>query len=156
MPIYEYTCQDCGTQFERFVRSMSSQGEIKCPSCGGIHTKKDWSLFGTGRSSSSADSAAQHPLWLATGHAMLPSPVMSQESLRWLHLTDLRLPEHPSAEWAERHGEPFRLTLTGPAGGVYEAGSGGPEIELDAVELCWILSGRGPAPHPLLETRVVF
>jgi hypothetical protein len=60
------------------------------------------------------------------------------------------------AEWAARHGEPFRLTLAGPAGGRYASGSGGPDLELDGIELCWILSGRGPAPHPLLETRVLF
>lgn len=60
------------------------------------------------------------------------------------------------AEWAERHGEPFLLRLTGSAGGGYASGEGGPEIELDAAEFCWILSGRAPAPHPLLETRVLF
>lgn len=48
MPIYEYACQDCGAQFEKFVRSMTAQNEIRCPDCGGIHTKKGWSLFGTG------------------------------------------------------------------------------------------------------------
>jgi putative FmdB family regulatory protein len=47
MPIYEYTCQDCGVQFEKFVRSMSASTEIKCPECGGVHTKKGWSTFGT-------------------------------------------------------------------------------------------------------------
>ena len=60
------------------------------------------------------------------------------------------------AEWADRHGAPFRLTLTGLAGGRFEAGRGGPEIELDAIAACWILSGRGAAPHPLLDTRVLF
>ena len=60
------------------------------------------------------------------------------------------------AEWAERHGEPFRLTLSGPAGGRYAAGDGGPVLELDGLEMCWILSGRGLASHPLLETRVLF
>ena len=58
MPIYEYTCQDCGAEFERFVRSMATQGEITCPSWGGTHTKKDWSLFGTGRSDGSAANMA--------------------------------------------------------------------------------------------------
>lgn len=48
MPIYEYTCEDCETQFEKFVRSMASAAEIKCPHCGGTHVKKGWSLFGTG------------------------------------------------------------------------------------------------------------
>jgi putative FmdB family regulatory protein len=47
MPIYEYTCVDCGAQFEKFVRSIAAGGEIECPECGGIHTKKGWSIFGT-------------------------------------------------------------------------------------------------------------
>jgi putative FmdB family regulatory protein len=47
MPIYEYTCQDCGAEFEKFVRSVTSVVEAKCPKCGGIHTKKGWSVFGT-------------------------------------------------------------------------------------------------------------
>jgi putative FmdB family regulatory protein len=48
MPIYEYTCQDCSTQFEKLVRSMTASVEVKCPECGGTHVKKGWSLFGTG------------------------------------------------------------------------------------------------------------
>ena len=48
MPIYEYSCQDCEAQFEKFVRSMTSEVEIKCPQRGGTHVKKGWSLFGTG------------------------------------------------------------------------------------------------------------
>lgn len=59
------------------------------------------------------------------------------------------------AEWARRHGEPFRLTLGGEAGGCYRAGSGGPELELDAVEFCRVLSGRS-AGTGLLATRVPF
>ena len=46
-------------------------------------------------------------------------------------------------EWAERHGQPFSLTLTGPAGGAFGAGTGGPPLELDAVEFCRVVSGRG-------------
>lgn len=49
------------------------------------------------------------------------------------------------AEWARRHGQPFTLTLTGPAGGTFTAGDGGEpgeHLELDAVEFCRILSGR--------------
>ena len=60
------------------------------------------------------------------------------------------------AEWAQRHGGAFRLTLTGPAGGRFAAGEGGPDLEMDSLEFCWVLSGRGPAPHTLLETRVLF
>jgi uncharacterized protein (TIGR03083 family) len=54
-------------------------------------------------------------------------------------------------EWAERHGHPFTLRLTGPAGGTW--GSGGQELEFDAVEFCRAVSGRGHAP---LDTEVPF
>ncbi|HWJ11697.1 MAG TPA: maleylpyruvate isomerase family mycothiol-dependent enzyme [Nocardioides sp.] len=59
------------------------------------------------------------------------------------------------AEWAERHGRPYRLTLTGPAGGEWGPGSGGEEIEIDAVEFCRVLSGRGSGAG-LLATEVPF
>jgi uncharacterized protein (TIGR03083 family) len=48
-------------------------------------------------------------------------------------------------EWARRHGRPFSLTLTGPAGGDF-VGHGhlgeGDHITIDAVEFCRALSGR--------------
>ena len=59
------------------------------------------------------------------------------------------------AEWAERHGRPYRLRLTGPAGGEWSAGSGGEELELDAVEFCRLLSGRGSGSG-LLGQQVPF
>jgi uncharacterized protein (TIGR03083 family) len=59
------------------------------------------------------------------------------------------------AEWASRHGRAHRLHLTGPAGGSWSAGTGGPELELDAVEFCRVLSGRGSAPG-LLTQQVPF
>ena len=59
------------------------------------------------------------------------------------------------ADWASRHGQPFTLTLTGPAGGSFRAGESGPDLELDAVEFARILSGRGRAPG-LLATAVPF
>ncbi len=59
------------------------------------------------------------------------------------------------AEWADRHGQPYRLVLTGPAGGQWTSGSGGPEFTMDAVEFCRILSGRGTGSG-LLSTRVPF
>jgi uncharacterized protein (TIGR03083 family) len=64
---------------------------------------------------------------------------------------DGRIVQDVAAEWAGRHGAPFRLMLGGPAGGNYTRGSGGPEIQLDAVEFAWILSGRG-TPPPTLAT----
>ena len=60
-----------------------------------------------------------------------------------------------AAEWASRHGRPCTLTLTGPAGGSWTWGGGGPSYELDAVDFCRILSGRGTG-EGLLATRVPF
>lgn len=59
------------------------------------------------------------------------------------------------AEWARRHGEPFVLRLTGPAGGEYVSGSGGEEIECDAVEFARAVGGRGE-PRGLLAVPVQY
>jgi uncharacterized protein (TIGR03083 family) len=59
------------------------------------------------------------------------------------------------AEWASRHGKPCTLTLTGPAGGYWIFGSGGPVLELDAVEFCRTLARRAPG-HGLLDVEVPF
>lgn len=60
------------------------------------------------------------------------------------------------AEWARRHGQPFTLTLTGPAGGEFTSGDeGGERLEVDAVEFCRILSGRAPGTG-LLAQQVPF
>jgi len=59
------------------------------------------------------------------------------------------------AEWAARHGQPYALHLTGPAGGTWTSGDDGPVIETDAVEFCRLLSGRGQA-EGLLTTQVPF
>jgi hypothetical protein len=71
---------------------------------------------------------------------------------------DGRLVADVVAEWARRHGEPFSLVLTGPAGGRWTThGSGAPEIEIemDALDFCWTLAGRAPGKG-LLETPVPF
>jgi uncharacterized protein (TIGR03083 family) len=89
----------------------------------------------------------------------------------WMHRVDLTratgramqlTPEHDGvlvadivAEWAQRHGRPYRLRLTGPAGGEWVAGEGGEALELDAVEFCRGLSGRGEGAG-LLGQQVPF
>ncbi len=77
---------------------------------------------------------------------------------RDLHLTadhDGLLVADVVAEWAARHGRPFDLTLTGPAGGRWRVGEGGERIDLDAVEFCRVLSGRATG-EGLLRTAVPF
>jgi uncharacterized protein (TIGR03083 family) len=64
------------------------------------------------------------------------------------------------AEWARRHGQPYRLELTGPAGGSWSSGTGGEEIVMDAADFCRVVSGRpgpdGGQPRGLLATQVPF
>ncbi|MFP5488246.1 MAG: maleylpyruvate isomerase family mycothiol-dependent enzyme, partial [Acidimicrobiia bacterium] len=60
------------------------------------------------------------------------------------------------AEWARRHGRPFTLALTGPAGGEFVAGDGsGERITIDAVEFCRTLAGRATGAG-LLTQEVPF
>lgn len=59
------------------------------------------------------------------------------------------------AEWAGRHGRPYRLELEGPAGGRFGRADAGEVITLDAVEFCRVLSGRAPGAG-LLTTQVPF
>jgi len=33
MPIYEYTCLNCGAEFEKLVWRSQDIGEVKCPAC---------------------------------------------------------------------------------------------------------------------------
>jgi len=59
------------------------------------------------------------------------------------------------AEWARRHGQPFDLTLTGPAGGRWRVGDGGERLELDALDFCWYVGSRQQGTG-LLATEVPF
>jgi len=89
----------------------------------------------------------------------------------WMHRVDtaqatgrplVLTPEHDGvlvadvvAEWAARHGRPCTLTLTGPAGGTWSFGAGGPALELDAVTFCRTVSRRVPG-EDLLDVEVPF
>ena len=93
----------------------------------------------------------------------------SRATGRELHLTaehDGRIVADVVAEWARRHGRPFTLRLTGPAGSIFTSsgtstgrdGATSPapeELELDAVELCRTLGGRVDG-EGLLGTIVPF
>ena len=45
MPIYEYTCQECGKKFEKLMRAMGDQSKAPCPSCGSKKTERAMSVF---------------------------------------------------------------------------------------------------------------
>jgi hypothetical protein len=69
---------------------------------------------------------------------------------------DGRLVADVVAEWARRHGHRFSLILNGPAGGRWTRDRGETEpIEMDALDFCWTLAGRGSGAG-LLETPVPF
>jgi hypothetical protein len=60
------------------------------------------------------------------------------------HDHDGRLVADIVREWAELHGEPFDLHLTGTAGGTFSQGEGGEHVEMDALDFIRILAGRLP------------
>jgi uncharacterized protein (TIGR03083 family) len=60
-------------------------------------------------------------------------------------------------DWAAQHGEPYDLTLEGPAGGRFRSGAGAEPLCLDSVEFCRIVSGRNRSEaRGLLATEVLF
>lgn len=89
----------------------------------------------------------------------------------WMHLVDVagatgadlgataavdgRLLADLVADWGGRHGRPFTLHLTGPAGGTYVQGTGGEELELSPEAWARAVSGRRPV-EGLLAHHVPF
>jgi uncharacterized protein (TIGR03083 family) len=89
----------------------------------------------------------------------------------WMHRIDLvratgaaliLTPEHDGrivadivAEWADRHGKPYQLQLSSPAGGNWSSGHGGPVMHMAAIDFCRAVSGRGHA-EGLLAVPVPF
>ena len=89
----------------------------------------------------------------------------------WLHRVDIcratrrdllltaehdgRIVANVVADWAPRHGRPFVLELTGPAGATFTAGTDGPHLQMDAIEFCRTLSGREEGTG-ILATRITF
>jgi uncharacterized protein (TIGR03083 family) len=83
---------------------------------------------------------------------------MARATGREIQLTpahDGRIIADVVVEWARRHGTPFTLTLTGPAGGEYVSGDNGEHMTIDAVEFCRTLSGRATGTG-LLTQEVPF
>ena len=66
---------------------------------------------------------------------------------------DDRLVADIVGEWAQVHGEPFELHLTGLAGGTFSQGTNGECVEMDALDFIRTLAGRltgtGVMRHPL-------
>lgn len=116
---------------------------------------------------SQSGSSAGLPPHLRLGHLM--DTVYTRDV--WMHTLDVaratgravdlsdpvnaRIVADVVREWALQHGQPVELTLTGPCGGRFVAGTDGERMELDAVDFCRALSGRTPGPG-LLHHLVIF
>lgn len=58
MPIYEYYCPDCSTEFEKLVRLSEANITPDCPECGEKHAQKKLSAFAMSGSSTGSSVAA--------------------------------------------------------------------------------------------------
>ena len=56
MPLYEFSCAKCSTEFEELVMSSKPEAiaEVACPSCGSHRVKKKVSTFASSVTGSSA------------------------------------------------------------------------------------------------------
>jgi uncharacterized protein (TIGR03083 family) len=77
-----------------------------------------------------------------------------QATGREMHLTadhDGRLVADIVAEWSSIYDQPFELVLEGPAGGTFSHGVGGERVDIDAIDLIRVLSGRLPGTGVLSQ-----
>lgn len=44
MPLYDFACDGCGTQFERLVRREADLPDVDCPQCGDRSVRRQLSL----------------------------------------------------------------------------------------------------------------
>lgn len=45
MPIFEFECRQCQSNFEELVRNSEAVTQVECPKCGGKKVKKKLSTF---------------------------------------------------------------------------------------------------------------
>ncbi len=99
--------------------------------------------------------------WVSAGFLMDVAYTRDQWMHRWDLATaleqpfeatedhDARIVEDVVAHWATKHTSDFTLMLGGPAGGEFQRGSGGVQIDIDAVEFCKVLTGRSQREMPM-------
>lgn len=70
MPIYEYHCDDCGTDFEKLVPRAAQASEVRCPSCATSHLTLKLSTF----AARSGSSSSQSDLPMCPSGGVCPNP----------------------------------------------------------------------------------
>lgn len=71
MPIFEYKCDQCGSTFEKLVRSAGT-APAACPSCGHTAVTKQLSVFAA-HAASSRGSGSELPMQCPSG-GVCPHP----------------------------------------------------------------------------------
>lgn len=62
MPIREFSCGKCGTNFEKIERASQTLKQVACPNCGSRELEKKLSSFATPSGGSAAsESASMNP-----------------------------------------------------------------------------------------------
>jgi putative FmdB family regulatory protein len=72
MPIFEYACKDCGTNFEKLVRNGV---EVACPNCGHDHLEQQYSTFAA-RAEGSSEGSSQAQQQMSCPGGMCGNPGM--------------------------------------------------------------------------------
>lgn len=58
MPIYEYRCQECGSEFDLLVMRRDEADNQKCPNCGAMGPTRKMSAFSSPGMGSSCGSCS--------------------------------------------------------------------------------------------------
>jgi len=61
MPIYEYACKACDSDFEELVLRRSDEADVRCPKCKGKRVEKRMSRPAAARSGGEGGSASASP-----------------------------------------------------------------------------------------------
>jgi putative FmdB family regulatory protein len=70
MPIFEYTCEDCGSKFEKLLRR--SGDAVACPSCGQSRLKTEFSTFAAHSNGGAKSAPAPQPGMCGGGMCRTP------------------------------------------------------------------------------------
>ena len=60
MPMYEFMCCECESDFEKIVSSSNATDDVECPVCASSKVYKRLSVFGVGPSNSSYNPSSSY------------------------------------------------------------------------------------------------